>query len=572
MIRSFFVALSLLLLTPTVEAEINQKFRQKMSQYLGSYESQMDNNFRKARSSFLDGNHDSTIVYAGRFLDKKSTKKQLKNFALYFRGRAFREKGLFTEAAKDLSRISTAFPMKSALLTERADLFLLKSEFERALDLYLEVSSRDEQDQQTINIGANQHKIGICYLMTENYPKAEEYLLLAIERLSGDGDNDRLIASYGDLANVYYNQYLDDEAIVYFTKAYELAKESEDFDLKLTTAENMAVVEENRGDFEKSLEYRKEYDRWKDSLNNQRKVWEIAQIEKKHIAETKQREIGLLQRENDLKSQQRNGIMIGAGALLVVLVLLIYLYWQKIRSSAIIAEQRESLDKLNAFKNRLFSIVSHDLRSSVHGLRRSTEQLRDQIPQEDSELKSLVNQQGAMANSTFGMLDNLLNWALLQSDEIYFHREKISLKRLLPQVVMNYQPLLEQKKIELKQDIPADAKILADIDSTKIVLRNVLDNAIKFTPEGGSIHIVAENKDDHCVLRLKDSGSGMTAEQLMLLKEQSSRVSRESSSEASGTGLGVRLCTSFMLRNNGTFDIESIANQGTTVILSFQKA
>jgi len=572
MIQRCFVFLLFLSIVSVAKSEIKDSFRQKMTGYLSSFASESDVNFDKAKTFFLDENYDSTIIYAGRFLDKKNTKQQLRNFALYFRGRAFREKGLFAEAAKSLSKISSSFPMKAALFTEQADLFLLKSEFERALEMYLQVGKLDKEDQATINIGANLHKIGICYLMLQDLEEAEKYLLKAVKRFTQDGDNDRLISSYSDLANVYYEQFEDEEAIVYFSKAYELAKESKDFDLKLTTAENMAVVEENRGDFKKSLQYRKEYDRWKDSLNNQRKVWEIAQIEKKHIAETKQREIGLLQRENNLKSQQRNVILVGAAVLLVVLLLIVYFYWQKIRSSAIIAEQRESLDKLNAFKNRLFSIVSHDLRSSVNGLRRSTEQLRGQLKDQDASLKSLVNQQGAMANSTFGMLDNLLNWALLQSDEIYFHPEKVSLKRLLPQVIVNYQPLLDQKQIDLETNLPAEAKILADIDSVKIVLRNVLDNAIKFTPEGGKISITAEMEESSCVLRIKDRGSGMTPEQLEILKEQSSKVSRESADESSGTGLGTRLCTSFMLKNQGAFDVESIVNHGTTVILTFQKA
>ena len=197
---------------------------------------------------------------------------------------------------------------------------------------------------------------------------------------------------------------------------------------------------------------------------------------------------------------------------------------------------------------------------------------KEEIPNEDSKLKTLVNQQGAIANSTYGMLDNLLNWALLQSDEIYFHPEKISLKRLIPQVVLNYQPLLDQKNISLETDVPVDAKVNADNDSVKIVLRNVLDNAMKFTPEKGSLDISANVQNDIVELRIKDSGSGMTPEQLAIVVEQSSQVSKESGEERSGTGLGVRLCASFMSKNNGSFHIESEEGKGTTVVLRFEKA
>jgi signal transduction histidine kinase len=405
----------------------------------------------------------------------------------------------------------------------------------------------------------------------EDYSKSEQYLLRSIGSQEAKRDTAFTVGAYTNLANLYYTQYKDEEAFKYFLASYDLSSKTTNHKLKENSSLNMAVFEENRKDFQKSIVYRKEYDRWKDSTNNQEKVWKIAQLEKKYIAETKQREIGLLQRENDLKEEQQNWILIGAAVLLLVLFLIVYFYWQKIRSSAIISEQRESLDKLNAFKNRLFSIVSHDLRSSVNGLRRSTEQLRNEVPEENSSLKALVNQQGAIANSTYGMLDNLLNWALLQSDEIYFHQEKVSLKRLLPQVVLNYQPLLDQKNISLEVEVPVDAKVLADTDSTKIVLRNILDNATKFTPEGGSIKISAIVEKEYCELNIKDSGSGMTEEQLALVMEQSAQVSKESGEEGSGTGLGVRLCTSFMLKNNGSFRMESSAGNGTTVILTFEK-
>ncbi|MCR9173379.1 MAG: ATP-binding protein [bacterium] len=522
---------------------------------------------------------DSTIIYSGRYLSKKDRNSQLAEFVHYFRGRSFYNKGLYKDAGGDFANISKNFPLYNLVHASQAEVLFKQGEYDTALTIYLNVLEGGDFEKNAISESSINHNAGICYMLKQDYENAEKYLLRSLDQQLKTKDTARIIGGYIDVANLYYEQYLDDKAIPNFVKAYELAYQTDDFVLRRTAALNMAVVEENRGNLEKSLAFRKEYDQWKDSTNNQEKVWEIAQIEKRHLAETKQREIGLLQKktrlaeqEKELKAKERNTILIGAGVLLLVLVLIIYFYYQKIRSSAIIAEQRESLDKLNAFKNRLFSIVSHDLRSSVHGLRRSTEQLRDEVPSENAQLKSLVNQQGAIANATYGMLDNLLNWALLQSDEIYFHAEKISLKRLVPQVVINYQPLLDQKNISLSTDVPADGKIYADNDSVKIVLRNVLDNAIKFTPENGSLDISAKVEGNQIALRIKDSGPGMTSEQLAMVIDQSSQVSKESGEERSGTGLGVRLCASFMSKNNGSFHIESEEGAGTTVILRFEKA
>ena len=538
-----------------------------------------NSNFSKARYYFNKSNYDSTIIYSARFQNSQSKPKRLVDYNHFMRGVCFIEKGLVDEAMDELNRIDSTFTLYPAVQSRKAGLYMFDSEFDKSLKLLFELSEKKNLEKYGVERYAIDRNIGGCYLGKGNFELGEKYMLQSLEYEEAQKDTSFLILTYSNLANTYYTQYLDDEAYQYFLKAFELANQTKDYILRMNSSLNLAVFEENRSDFEKSLNYRKQYDRWKDSTNNQEKVWEIAQIEKQHLAETKQKEIGLLQRknklieqENELKSKERNAILVGSAVLLLVLILIIYFYYQKIRSSAIISEQRESLDKLNAFKNRLFSIVSHDLRSSVHGLRRSTEQLRSEIPNEDSKLKALVNQQGAIANSTYGMLDNLLNWALLQSDEIYFHPEKVSLKRLIPQVVLNYQPLLDQKKIALELDIPKDAKVLADVDSVKIVLRNVLDNAIKFTPEEGKLSISAEILEDQCHLRIKDNGSGMSPEQLAIVLEQSSQVSKESDEERSGTGLGVRLCASFMSKNNGSFRIESEKEEGTTVILSFEKA
>ncbi|XOV68009.1 MAG: ATP-binding protein [Fluviicola sp.] len=564
-----------------VTSQVAPELKERLDFYLAeiSTEKRADKNFRKAYHFFIKEEHDSTIVYSGRYLKSKEKYSPLVSFALYFRGRSFSFKGLNKQSKNDLMRINSSFPLYNSVKVEIGNAHFKDQNYSKALEIYLEVSNDGDFQKKGVLESALNNNIGLSFMLSNDLVKAEEYLLLSLDQMKGSNDTSRIVDGYISVANLYYEQYLDDQAIEYFQKAYDLASETRDYPLRMTATLNMAVVEENRGDFEKSLAYRKEYDQWKDSTNNQEKVWEIAQIEKRHLAETKQKEIALLQnkkrlaeRESNLKSQERNAILIGAGVLLAVLVLIIYFYYQKIRSSAIIAEQRESLDRLNGFKNRLFSIVSHDLRSSVHGLRRSTEQLRAEIPEEDSRLKSLVNQQGAIANSTYGMLDNLLNWALLQSDEIYFHPEKISLKRLIPQVVMNYQPLLDQKNISLAIDIPVEAKILADNDSVKIVLRNVLDNAMKFTPEKGVLKISAIVEEECVELRIKDNGPGMAPEQLTKVIEQSARVSKESGAERSGTGLGVRLCASFMSKNNGSFHIESEVDEGTTVILRFEKS
>ena len=167
----------------------------------------------------------------------------------------------------------------------------------------------------------------------EKYEASEKYLLKSLDAQLIAADTNMIVGTYMDLANLYYTQYKDDQAIPYFQKAYDLASKTQNYTLRQNAALNMSVVEENRKEFEKSIQYRKEYDRWKDSVNDQQQVWEIAQLEKRIVAETKQREIGLLERENAIKLKERNAVLIGAGVLLLVLVLLIILYRLKVKAN-----------------------------------------------------------------------------------------------------------------------------------------------------------------------------------------------------------------------------------------------
>jgi len=525
--------------------------------------------FKKAHKFYIADSYDSAIVYSSQYLRNPSRDQKLQQFCLFFRGSSFVKKGLYREAVNDFTKVKRDFPLYPAVQFQRANLHLISGEYKDALRLFKQLKEQGRLEALGLSESTLEHNIGICYLHLEQYADSEIHLKRALEMQLKEKDTALIIGGYMDLANLYYEQILDDQAIPYFQKAYELAKLTKDYQLRSNAALNMSVIEENRQDFVKSLEYRKEYDGWKDSLNDQQKVWEIAQIEKRHATQEKQRQIHLLEVENGVKSKERNMVLIGAGLLVAILVLLIYFYRQKVKTNHLIISQKERLDELNSFKNRLFSIVSHDLRSSVNGLRVSTDKLRVITSErDDAELKKLIDTQGAIANSTFGLLDNLLNWALLQSDQIYFHFEKIKLDKVVAHVTLSFQPLLDQKGMTLKTEIPLGIKVAADLDSFKIVLRNVLDNAIKFSPEGSELLIEANESGDLCFIRVHDQGPGMTPEQLAIVQEQSAKVSKENKSDQLGTGLGVRLCQSFMTKNKGAFEISSEIGKGTTITLT----
>jgi signal transduction histidine kinase len=529
-------------------------------------------NFKKAQCFFIKKNWDSTLVYSMKQLSL-SKSKELADYCHYFRGYSFRELKLLKEAKSELNLISKKFILYQLVNYKLGAICLELKEFDKAILFFQKTESAYINKEKDCKISSVYANLGTCYLHLNKFKIAEFYLFKSIKIQKTERDSLPLINSYFNIANLYYVQYKDQQAIPYFEKAYALSKLIKDFDKKRQASKNMAVVEENRGNYKQALTYRKEAEQWKDSLNNQNKVWALADYEKKYAVAQKQKQISVLKVENKLKDTQRNGLFYSAIALLLLLVGGVYVYAQKVKNAKIILTQKEKLDELNATKDQLFSIVSHDLRSSVNALKTSNTKLTTSLETKNySELDQLLHQNSAIANGAYSLLDNLLHWALLQTKQLYFHKDSVHLYSIVQQIEYNYKPLLLDKAITFENAVSKNSFIFVDLDSLKIVLRNLLDNAIKFSPVNSKISFYTiETNTDFCQLVIQDSGLGMNQNTINELLEDNELLAKKSNSEIIGTGLGMHLCKQMIQKNSGTLTIESQLNQGTKMILTFPK-
>ncbi len=259
--------------------------------------------------------------------------------------------------------------------------------------------------------------------------------------------------------------------------------------------------------------------------------------------------------------------------LLLLLTVGIYLYTQKVKNAKIILRQKNKLDELNVSKDQLFSIVSHDLRSSVNALKTSNAKLSATLETKNyDELHQLIIQNSGIANGAYSLLDNLLHWALLQTKQLYFHKESVHLFSIVQQIEHNYKPLLLDKSITFENLVPKNSFIFVDLDSLKIILRNLLDNAIKFSNENGKISFYTqENNATFCQLVIEDKGLGMNEKTIEELLKDSELLAKKSNSETIGTGLGMQLCKQMIKKNGATIQIESELHKGTKIIVTFPK-
>ena len=549
------------------ELEFYKALKNKVDVYKGSI------NFLKATNFFYEKEWDSTLLYSLRCLSEKNIENIYEDYSHFYRGKAFHNKGLFIEAVNEFEEISLNFDFYNVVKLHLGELELELKHFKKAITYFNEIIDVTKGDFYFIKKGAIIHNLGLCYLHLKQFDKAEEYLYKSVKFQETEKDTVELVGAYGDLANLYYEQYKDDLAIPYFEKAYQFSKSINNVLLKRNTALNMSVVEENRKNFEKALKYRKESECWKDSLNDQNKIYEVAKRERVFAVQQKQKEVDLLKVRNELQKTQRNIFLYSAVGLLILLGGSLYFYREKVKNNRIITQQKETLDELNATKDKLFSIVSHDLRSSVNALKTSNITLQENLENKRLEnLKSLLQNNSAIVNGAYSLLDNLLNWALLQTEKGYFKIAPLRLFFIVEQVAFNYKAILSGKKIAFNINVSKKEIVLADQESLKIILRNFIDNAIKFSEEGGRISIyVEEMNPDYCDLIIEDTGLGMSEETRLKLLEDTVLLHKKEHEDVIGTGLGLQLCKSMIKKNNGKFYIESELGKGTKMIVSLPR-
>lgn len=566
--------LYLLLITPYLhfsQENTNDLFEKKIIQQK-SIEFKDRVNFVKAQSFYLKKDWDSTLIYAMKELSINNN-KTIADYCHYFRGICLFKKKLYEEAKKEFFQVSNSFQLSPKRNINLGATLLELNEYQKALNYFKIAEILSEELNEVNCLSETYNGIGTTYIYLKQYPKAEKYLYKNLQLSIKTQNTERACKAHMSLANLYYEQYIDNLAIIHFKKSYELSKTITNFSIRNKASKNMAVVEENRGNFKQALAYRKESEQWKDSLNNQNKIWAVADFEKKYAVAQKQKQISVLKVENELKNTQRNTMFFSTIGLLLLLTGGVYVYGQKVKNAKIILSQKEKLDELNATKDQLFSIVSHDLRSSVNALKTSNIKLTSSLESKNyDELDKLLHQNSAIANGAYSLLDNLLHWALLQTQQLYFHKDSVHLFSIVQQIEYSYKPLLLEKTIAFENEVSKNCFIFVDLDSLKIILRNLLDNAIKFSPEHSSIRFYSlDTPSEFHQFIIEDQGIGMRPETIAELLEDNELLAKKSNSEIIGTGLGMQLCKQMIKKNGGTLAIESELNKGTKMILSFPK-
>ncbi|PKV52168.1 tetratricopeptide repeat protein [Aquimarina sp. MAR_2010_214] len=326
---------------------------------------------------------------------------------------------------------------------------------------------------------------------------------------------------------------------------------------------------ESTGNFEKALFHYTQYNRIKDSLSNSDVKFKVANLEKKYNTKKKELTIINLNREKEEKEQiaekekTKQNLYLLASVFLLLILIIGVLSYRKLR------KQQKELTATNRVKNRLFSIIAHDLRGMIIPFQRSGKILKHHIDKGNHERTiELSNELEKNSESLSNMLDNLLNWSLEQMKGYRIHPERLSVKEQFDEIIKGFEQQATYKNTNIKLKYHKDVSIKFDKGAFHVIFRNLIGNALKYT-ENGNIEIEFKRDFNTLVCSVSDTGVGMTEEQLQYvftLKEGQTSIGTQGEK---GTGLGLNLVYRFVNMHKGVIKVSSKRRIGTRFDLSF---
>lgn len=299
-----------------------------------------------------------------------------------------------------------------------------------------------------------------------------------------------------------------------------------------------------------------------DSLNqlkfSDRVLDKLTKAQSEYEYKRKEQEVELLQ----TKTKYENTI---AYVLLTMILLLCGVIYYLFRMRKRENRQNQKLEQLNQTKDKLLSIISHDVRSPIQALQNIIRLFEQHIATKEDVL-TVTQQVNASVQSMAQGLDNLFYWAQNQQQELKAYPELFNLSELVQAQLGQYMPTWDKKGITVDNQMPPHQFIYADLLHIRLIFNNLLGNAIKFTPKNGTITINFEKiSDKNGILRIENTGEPIREEDIHMIFDPAIRYSRPGTNGEPGSGLGLSLTRDLVLLNNGNLYIQKSEGKGTVV-------
>jgi signal transduction histidine kinase len=459
--------------------------------------------------------------------------------------------------------------------SDRTDLAM--SYFSRQLDIAKELENHR-------SAAAIYRLMGETSYIDGQYEESVKHLMASLGHAREVNDTLSLAYSFYHLARTQLETKAFRDAAGNIRKSMELAEAGSSLDLKRDNYRLFYQYYKKSGDFPRALTNLTLYNGLKDSIRHINLTNRYTQLEKIFNIDQQNRRIELLQKDNQIQdlqiSRQRfitSLLLVVALTFLFFTVFLIYRYTVIHRTHLLLkgktAELEKaneklrvstlSLEQLNVTKNRFFSIIAHDLKNPFNALLGFSEIISNTYHElKENEIREYIGFVHQSSSNLYKLLENLLKWSATQTGTMHFLPERFDLVSLINSEIHFLRIAASKKKIEISRDLPEELIVNSDKLMLSSVIRNLTDNAIKFTRPGGNIHISVKCEQG-VMVQITDTGIGIPADMQKKLFTLNGDISRKGTNKEEGGGLGLILCKEMIEKAGGTISFESKQGKGS---------
>ncbi|MEM7381627.1 MAG: tetratricopeptide repeat-containing sensor histidine kinase, partial [Bacteroidota bacterium] len=392
-----------------------------------------------------------------------------------------------------------------------------------------------------------------------------------------DDDRSR-IGLLNGMAEAYLGQGKDSISQKHALEAFEISNRIKFLEGTQTCAKTLYKINKNKKDYATALTYHELYQKLSDTLSRNENKKSLTMLKTKNEYELQKQ--ALITENEKALAEQRQYVNAALCILLVFIVVTFLVHrGQKIQRKLNVElktkqqklKVRESeLQDSNETKTKLFSIIGHDLRGPIGALQGLLKMFSDGEIKK-SEFLDFIPKLNDDVDHIYFTLNNLLSWGHTQMNGAVTKPTVVALDSLVNENINLLSEIAKKKSIKVISKIPENTHTWSDTNQIDIVIRNLISNSLKFTPENGMVTIAAAEKTDHWEISVRDTGVGMDKITLDKLFSKNSNLTTYGTNNEKGTGLGLSLCKEMVEKNNGKIWVDSALRKGSTFFFTLPK-
>lgn len=419
--------------------------------------------------------------------------------------------------------------------------------------------------------------LGDTYNELGDLDNSMSYYLKSLSLVREEGSDYYLAYTFLNMAKIFLSKKEWKNTLAYTDSALSISLKHNQIDNIHIAYDILHEVSLNQGNYAKALQYYKQSMAYKDSLLNLNKQKIIEELKTTYETEKKEQTIQQLEQEKEItelqaaqERQLRYIIILVAIVILLGAGFIYYRYRIKERTARLLDQKNNELQSLNNTKDRLFAIISHDLKSPLSAFNTVTSSLTDNIDKlEKGQIKQYLQSLKDSSRSLYDMMNNLLHWALTQTGQVAYKPMRLNVGVMLTDIVQQLRLAIESKELNIVYEFDEDLEMESDVNMLTIIFRNLIANAIKFSYNGKSIKISASKVAGRMIVMVEDQGIGLSSEDQTKLFMFESDIQQIGNSKEKGTGIGLRLCKELVDKLNGLIEVYSQPGMGTKFTVTF---